>query len=54
MKNSGTGWRERALVDPELTDRNFHLIMLGPLNIGEAFTLLVLKIKYQIRGIRES
>ena len=53
-KSSGIGWRERALADPELTDRNFHLIMLGPVTIGEACTLLGLKIKYKIRGIRES
>jgi len=50
-KDFGTGWRARAIRDPELTDKQYHLLQLGPSSLSEAFQLQALKWKYQIRGI---
>ena len=50
----GSGWKDRAIKDPNLTDRQWTLISLGPQSLAEAWQLQALKFKYQIRGIKES
>jgi len=45
------GWKARALADPHLSDKKYHLLVLGPRNLGEAFILQAIKWKYQTRGI---
>lgn len=52
-KDFGTGWKARAIRDPELTDRQWTLLNLGPQSLAEAWMLQALKMKYQIRGIKE-
>lgn len=45
-------WKLRALADPDLNERSWALLKLGPRTLAEAWMLQALKIKYQIRGIR--
>ena len=44
-------WKQRALADPDLTDKQYCLMKLGPSTLAEAFMLQALKWKYQIRGM---
>ena len=52
-KDFGSGWRARAIRDPNLTDHQWTVLKLGPTSLAEAFMLQAMKWKYQIRGIRE-
>ncbi len=49
-KKSLPGWKVKALADPELTDKQYHLLMLGPMSLSQAFQIQALKWKYQTRG----
>jgi len=42
-------WKLKALADPDLTDKQWTLLKLGPANLGEAFALQALKWKYSRR-----
>jgi len=44
-------WKQRALADPNITDKEFCLMKLGPSTLAEAFMLQAIKLKYQIRGM---
>jgi len=50
-KDFGSGWRARAIRDPDLTDHQWTVLKLGPTSLAEAFMLQAMKWKYQIRGI---
>jgi hypothetical protein len=50
-KDFGTGWKARAIRDPNLTDRQWTVLNLGPTSLSEVWILLAMKLKYQIRGI---
>jgi len=45
-------WKMRALDDPNLSEKSWTLLKLGPTSLAEAWMLQALKMKYQIRGIR--
>lgn len=51
MTNSLPGWKVRALADPDLPEKHWTLLKLGPSSLAEAFILQAIKLKYQIRGI---
>ena len=53
-KDFGSGWKALAMKDPNLTDKQWTLLNLGPQSLSDAWQLQALKFKYQIRGIRES
>ena len=52
-KDFGSGWKARAIRDPDLTDKEWTLLNLGPQSLAEAWMLQALKMRYQIRGIKE-
>ena len=43
-------WQRIALADPNLPEKHWQLLKLGPSSLGEAFILQAIKWKYQIRG----
>jgi hypothetical protein len=42
-------WKLKALSDPNLTDKQWTLLKLGPATLGQAFMLQALKLKYSLR-----
>jgi len=41
-------WKMKAYADPNISDRNYCLLKLGPRNLGELLFYLFLKIKYSL------
>ena len=41
-------WKRRALADPNLPEKHWHLLKLGPSSLGEAFILGAIKLKYTL------
>lgn len=54
IKKSSIGWKVLALKDPNLSHQEWMLIKLGSTTWGDLLHIMFLKIKYRIRGIRES
>jgi len=44
-------WKRAALADPDLPERDWQLLKLGPSSLAEAFMIQAIKWKYQIRGM---
>ncbi len=44
-------WKLLALADPELSEKHWQLLKLGPSSLAEAFILQAMKWKYQTRGM---
>jgi len=41
-------WKRRALADPDLPQKHWHLLNLGPTSLAEAFILGAIKLKYTL------
>lgn len=52
IKDSGTGWKERALL-LESNPKAIEVLKNGPKKLTDAWMLQALKLKYQIRGTNE-
>ena len=42
-------WKLKAYADPNISDRNYCLLKLGPRNIGELLHYLFLKLRYSLK-----
>jgi hypothetical protein len=45
-------WKKRALSDPNLHPKAVEVLIHGPKQLTDAWMLQALKLKYQIRGIK--
>ena len=41
-------WKRIALADPNLPEKHWHLLKLGPSSLAEAFILGAIKMKYTL------
>ena len=42
-------WKLKALRDPDLSDKEWTLLKLGPQSLAEAFHMQALKLRYSLR-----